>query len=372
MKSNSYLSCILLGIKCIKCSNPISKNEISNQYKISNPYICPICMLSSFDPWTKHISSICKLFPLLHSLNPTKISFNYIQNKEEDFLIIRCLKISSSGYSLDWPKNSQIILNNKTLIENSNNVFKKKSKGIAIFSLKKKIGLKKTNIFDFKQFIEQKNHLTISSRNSDSSIYFISIDTIKSNDSIQDIIKEAKIFNEINAIKGLVGINNEIKIASEKIDLIDVYTGINKVKIPVRGINCIHLSIFDLKTFLLFTKKSKKSVCPICNKLTGEVYIDGIIYEKIKKIPNLVGLISDNEYNFIEEIIGEETNEKSIPYIRPDVETIIINDDENEDNIKEKTSYYENSLSDTEDSKEHSQFLSKKRNREEKEDKIIV
>lgn len=373
--------------KCIKCSSPPLLEELIMKHILPNPYFCAKCILSSYDPWTKHISAIHKPFRLLHPSIPTRIQFDYTYKRNEDFIIIRCLQISSTGYFLKWPMKSVITINNKILLDYSQN--ETKNKGLVIFPIKKKLTSfkKKKNIFEFTEFFKQINQMTFTYSKNDYALYFVSIDSIKTNDSIYEIIRETKTLRDINNIKVLVGINNEVKIEKEKIDLIDVYTKVNSIKIPARGINCVHLNVFDLKIFLLFTKRSRKSSCPICNKLTGEIYIDGIISDKIKKTPNLIGLIADNDYNFIEEIIGEKYLEESKPAQNFIVETIIINDDD-EDDAKTQTdaqTMKENcnnktdeellfNKDDTKDSESEEQLklLSRKRDRDNNESQVEV
>ena len=73
----------------------------------------------------------------------------------------------------------------------------------------------------------------------------------------------------------------------EKINLLDLYTETEKIKLPARGMNCCHLNVFDLTTFLLLNRKTNKYQCPYCKRYANNLYIDGIILDFINDKNNL-------------------------------------------------------------------------------------
>ena len=80
-----------------------------------------------------------------------------------------------------------------------------------------------------------------------------------------------------------------------------IYTETEKIKLPARGINCCHLNVFDLKTFLILNRKTNKYECPYCKRHSNELYIDGIIMDFLnnKKTSNIQDILIDKDYNII-------------------------------------------------------------------------
>jgi hypothetical protein len=77
-------------------------------------------------------------------------------------------------------------------------------------------------------------------------------------------------------------------IPKQKIKLIDPYT-CERIRFPVRGKYCLHLSPVCLMTYLQFQKKSRQWRCPICSKdsnsFMNEPYLDMWMYELLKENP---------------------------------------------------------------------------------------
>jgi hypothetical protein len=41
---------------------------------------------------------------------------------------------------------------------------------------------------------------------------------------------------------------------------------LNRMRVPVKGRKCLHVQCFDLEDFLMYTRRSPKFLCPVCNK----------------------------------------------------------------------------------------------------------
>jgi len=74
-----------------------------------------------------------------------------------------------------------------------------------------------------------------------------------------------------------------------------------RIQLPARGMNCTHLSCFDLENFLIFVKDTNRWVCPICliDLSFATLYID----HHVKKL--FLNLDDDDEKIFLEYVDGE-------------------------------------------------------------------
>ena len=96
----------------------------------------------------------------------------------------------------------------------------------------------------------------------------------------------------------------------EKISLLDLYTESERIKLPARGINCCHLNVFDLQTFLLLNRKTNKYQCPYCKRYANNLYIDGIILDFINNEKNIDvdEILIDKDHNILS-YLHKTTNE---------------------------------------------------------------
>lgn len=319
-------------------------------------YLCPGCQLIKSDFFIKIIKNVlpCSLVkyssktPYHHTYLFTPLFHNYPSKTgtRPNFLIIRCLKLTNEGFCLEWPEHCKIQVNDKTILtlnSTGSRLSKKKLKE-PIFFWFKNVNLdikdfyisaaKKIHIIKdyFMNDIPNRISVTITENQSEST-YAISIDYVEIIYKLEDIINKVPRLSDGNDINLLIfrGDNLPIKM---KMKLIDVYSEINKIIIPARGVNCAHLEVFDLNQFLIFQKKVGKYNCPICNKKTCLVYIDEklmrIIEERYKLGKNYVYLNEKIEQCDDEES-GDQEDTSSPTSVMGNDESDIDNDELMED-----------------------------------------
>ncbi|KAL7717968.1 Sumo ligase [Entamoeba marina] len=90
-----------------------------------------------------------------------------------------------------------------------------------------------------------------------------------------------------------------------------------RMKIPVRGINCDHLSCFDLENYIRNSTIKQSFNCPTCLKPlpTSELVIDSVLFKELKTAPDDVSSIkmtSNGNITEVHEFIedGDNDNEK--------------------------------------------------------------
>ena len=143
--------------------------------------------------------------------------------------------------------------------------------------------------------------------------FAISIDCCEILREPSEIMKKVPTYKEKSKLKELLTKNedeNNVLSTKEKINLLDLYTESERIKLPARGINCCHLNVFDLETFLLLNRKTNKYQCPYCKRYANNLYIDGIILDFIqdKKNYDVDEILIDKEHNILS-YIHKDTNE---------------------------------------------------------------
>ena len=306
-----------LIIQCTSCKSYQHKYCMKSMVKMCG-YQCPYCQLKKGALFFNILYSL--IDPTLIEFNPTNKIFNTWLNFIPDFdiyrtfskkyldspiaIIIRCLRLDNNGFSFHWPKMSKIYINNKLVLDLTKKGSKHRDKMLTLISekdfdneqIRKKYLFYDSNMIKFEDYlIEQKpNRLRISldateEENYEFKNFIISLDLCEILNTTDSLINSVPIIKNKNEIKKII-INNEseknILSLREKISLLDIYTETDKIKIPARGINCCHLNVFDLETFLIMNRKTNKFQCPYCKRSSNDLYIDGIIYDFIKDSNN--------------------------------------------------------------------------------------
>ena len=302
-------------IQCNECKFWQHKDCLKSMLKMRN-YLCPKCQIKKGGLFYNIIYTLLEpsLFIVENNKNNHGI-FNFIpdlkmypkiqkiHNNNPEFIIIRCLKFDKNGFSFHWPKMSKVYINNKLILDFTQKGQKKKDKMIVFVSKKdleknenienysNKNLIYDANIIIIDDFIFDKkpNRLEINvNYNQNECIentnFAISINCYEIFVEPNEIIKNIPIYYDKKLLKELLTKNvdeNNILSTKEKINLLDLYTESEKIKLPARGTNCCHLNVFDLKTFLLLNRKTNKYQCPYCKRYANNLYIDGVILDFI-------------------------------------------------------------------------------------------
>ena len=322
-------------IQCNECKLWQHKECLKSMLKMRN-YLCPKCQIVKGGLFYNIIYTL--LEPSLFIVENNKDNhgiYNFIpdikmypnikkiQKNNPEFIIIRCLKFDKNGFSFHWPKMSKIYINDKLILDFTQKGQKKKDKIIAFVS--KKDLEKNKNIEDFGNknllydaniiiiedflFDKKPNRFEINVNYSQSECientnFAISINCCEILVEPDEIIKKIPIYYDKKMLKELLTKNvdeNNILSTKEKINLLDLYTESEKIKLPARGVNCCHLNVFDLKTFLLLNRKTNKYQCPYCKRYANNLYIDGVILDFINDKNNydVNEILLDIEHNIL-------------------------------------------------------------------------
>ena len=341
-------------IKCNECNLWQHKDCLKSMTKMRN-YLCPKCQFIKGGLFYNIIYTLLEpsLFivdnnknneGIYHFLPDVKMypKIKKIHKESPEFIIIRCLKFDKLGFSFHWPKMSKIYINDKLILDFTQKGQKKKDKIIVLVhkSDYEKDGdiehfgsknlLYDANIVIIEDYIldKKQNRFEINvnytqTESIENTNFAISINCCEILIEPNEIIKKVPIYNDKNTLKELLKKNvddNNVLSIKEKINLLDLYTESEKIKLPARGINCCHLNVFDLKTFLLLNRKTNKYQCPYCKRYANNLYIDGIILDFIndKKNSDVNEILLDIDHNILSylhqdnnKLIDNEINENT-------------------------------------------------------------
>ncbi len=348
-------------ILCSKC-NFYQHVECVYPSNLSIPYICPLCQFSIFDPFinvkyhflipkiinNKNIENLTCLFNLNDDV------FNMNLPDENDVLILRCLKFTTEGFTLEWPDKIIIYINDNVnpvyKVDKDHDSFKRQINEEIPFKLNKNLKCKNPfnekmrYAFDYLKLNEENIiNIKFNSTEKSSDKYIITLDYINMIDDVNEIIKDIKIIKDKNELRSLIKPN---EILLEQILFIDPITKSDIINIPSRGWKCNHLECFDLKVFLEMQKKTRRFCCPICNKKVGLIYIDGLMKEIIEKYnEKYEGIQINGNYEIIKFV--EKSKKKNNKEVKNDNNnydlSININDseehDDEDDDNEEDDSY---------------------------------
>ena len=323
-------------IQCNECKTWQHKDCLKTMIKMRN-YLCPNCQIIKGGLFYNIIYTLLEpsLFIVENNRDNNAIfhffpdinmypKIKKIQNNSPEFIIIRCLKFDKSGFSFHWPKMSKIYLNDKLILDFTKKGQKKKDKMIVLVSKsdfenneeKENFGNRNliydANIVIIDDYIfdKKQNRFEIDvnySQNEciETTNFAISINYCEILVEPNEIIKKVPIYYDKETLRELliknVDENKNILSTKEKIKLLDLYTESEKIKLPARGINCCHLDVFDLKTFLLLNRKTNKYQCPYCKRYANNLYIDGILLNFIndKNNSDVNEILLDIEHNIL-------------------------------------------------------------------------
>ena len=352
-------------VQCTECGIWHHKDCLKNMAKMPN-FLCPKCQIAKGCLFCKILYTL--LEPSLFELEPRKKnhgSYAFIPDLElypkygktnssnPVFILIRCLKFDKKGFSYHWPKLSKVYLNDKIILDFTLRGTKKQDRMICLVSedvlLSYDIGIDNwsrdsgsemnenyenfrsqnliydANIVVIDDYIYDKkpNRLEIVvnyiyEENLESTNFAVSIDCCEIIRDPQEIIQKIPIYREKRRLKELlkknedentVNNNDTLSTLLEKINLMDLYTETERIRLPARGINCWHLNVFDLRTFLLLNRKTNKYQCPYCKRYSINLYIDGIILDFLRNKNNfdVEEILMDKEHNIIS-YIHKKTN----------------------------------------------------------------
>ena len=312
-------------IKCTLCEN-LQHTDCIKPMNQMTKYLCPECQIKTSDIFVIILNQM--LSPsLFRSNNLKKIlqTFSFIPDLEyfnsipkhnsndDSFIIIRSLRFDQEGFSFHWPRNAQVFLNGLPILNLVGAGPKSKLDKPIVFAFSETIDNKKNDIHNFpydlpllniKDYIKdcRNNRLEIlidpGKKEIDKNVYAIAVDYCEVIKDVEDVIKTIEVIEDKNKLKDFLTKNGGY-LSKEIISLIDVFTETEKVHLPSRGFDCCHLGIFDLKTFLIMNRKTKKYECPLCKKIANKLYIDGIIlnYLKAEEYKKKTKLLLDFEYN---------------------------------------------------------------------------
>ena len=351
-------------IQCNECGIWHHKDCLKNMAKMPN-FICPKCQIVKGCLFYNILYTL--LEPALFELEPRKNNhgcyafipdlklypkIGKINRANPVFILIRCLKFDKKGFSYHWPRLSKIYLNEKLIIDFTLKGAKKQDRMICLVSedilrsydsesdniswdsssgindnyqnFRSKNLIYDSNIVVIEDYIYDKrpNRLEINvnyilEENLESTNFAVSIDCCEIIRDPEEIIKKVPIYREKRRLKELLTKNEDentvnngsLSTLLEKINLMDLYTETERIKLPSRGINCCHLNVFDLRTFLLLNRKTNRYQCPYCKRYSINLYIDGIILDFLnnKKNFDVEEILIDKEHNILS-YIHKNTN----------------------------------------------------------------
>lgn len=274
-----------------------------------------------------------------HRMMSTQLSNNPI------FIMIRCLRLDEVGYEHHWPFNGHIIVTGLT----TGKEFKlpkhpprsrPREDHPIVYYFEEDDRIRNVNIFNKESYRKASelnfldlNKLKIVSdywyNDNDIYSYYITVDLVRVK-SIQEIYNLTPKMINIQQLLTLRNLNNNIdksenpsirsnslnnktkknenniinkdldnlKIENEIVALRDVMTS-NLLTHPIRSINCYHLDVFDLESFLILNRANKKFMCPHCKKKAVRFYIDSQIDKICRENRDLEEVCLNLKYEII-------------------------------------------------------------------------
>jgi hypothetical protein len=333
--------------QCWSCNTYQHEQCMKEAAKMTN-YQCPRCQINDMDPYVKTLSNIMPALIVNYQPTDLKMIFQFKilpdvlkiledysrgpARKNPLYIFIRCLRLDEEGYEHHWPLNFFTSINGFCLKNLVLPKFPPRSKSridfpIAIFIRQEDMNptpnfhnLNKEHLFPIGKTICLNSNMEnvlefksdFSKNDNDKFSYVVSVDLVEILKEPEDVIKNIPIISEKQELSRFFNKGGESAdeiLSSEKVNLIDCYTRSQRIKIPARSINCLHLSVFDLKYYLAINRKNKSYNCPLCKKKATRIYIDGFIkniMDENKEIEDL--LISQNYEVDLGKKEGKEEN----------------------------------------------------------------
>ena len=287
-------------IKCSSCNFYQHKKCIKDNILMEN-YECSLCQLRKMDFKIDILQQIISPFLIENNrktYNRTlgfKLNANDLskfQKNHDIYFFIRCMRLDKVGYEFKWPFNCGITINGKTTFTfqfMKNPPRKAREDFPLIFYFKDYCNYFKIEQYKFNDFFTMdQNYINISCffdvNDDDKYHYSFSAEFVRIINNYDDIISNVPLVDDLAQIKKrVIGNNNEsLSIFEEKINLTDIYNRNMLIQLPARSINCNHISVFDVRSYLFMNSISKHWNCPICRKKCVRIYIDNTLLKIIK------------------------------------------------------------------------------------------
>lgn len=227
---------------------------------------------------------------------------------------IRCFRLDRyNNYSITYPDigdlrfNDAKILDFKPLAENSS--LKKRKDEIKV--IEKKLLRNNNSIVVNEAYVHNNDSkgLRIGRYN-----HFIMVCLVKSYTN-RELFQRISTSEAYLSKKGIHNVGLEAEIEMEKVYVeLKCPLSFQKIKVPIKGRECVHDACVDLESMILFNKSSNRLwKCPICRKKIHRIVVNEILYSIIKNNPslNLVGVTFylDGSFDLVEESPSESLSD---------------------------------------------------------------
>lgn len=335
-------------LKCFICRSYQHPKCIPELLRNRTKYICPFCLINKLNPVQKRMEWV---------VNPTFLDrpnkemigrTRHFGEREKSFICIKCLKISKERIEVQFPKVFQICLNGEPIYE-SNIDSSIMNFPVYIFNTEKefkalhpKKGKPFNNVYYLPQLIDDSERKDISfflsyhNFNSDENCYMLYAELLYQAENLMNVRNNILKINDFNSLQKYIKFTNDdedMLCEYETVSFIDVYSTVDRIKTPCRGLLCGHLTVFDLDSYLIATSETGIVNCPICNRIPGLIYVDGLLEEYIKKYKEETQINLDwKNYENVLKKIEPRKEEKQTK----EEEYISISDDEEENKAEEE------------------------------------
>lgn len=213
-----------------------------------------------------------------------------LKNSDPTLLVgILCTKIcgDSPMFFYEWPSENMTLSFNKNILKYQMNCY--------LILSEMSFLLSNTLEIDYKEGLKETSVLAVA--------------LLKKKEDVRIVAKEIAQMNPLTSEEA------KLKFESLKTNDLEVYNQFpikdpitfSLIVVPARGVNCLHLSCFDLISFLTFNVQGSKFrwKCPICKKILpiNEILIDTHLHKIIK---NLSKEYPEEELENLEYICSDE------------------------------------------------------------------
>jgi hypothetical protein len=263
-------------------------------------YECPSCQIKKSDIFIKSLGNLVepflitnerKAFSRKFTFNERMLNLQTSRPENKKFIMIRCLKLDSKGYSLNWPYNASISVDREDIMKlELKGLYSKTRADYPIYYYFEENDLEDNYHYMNKKFarshkeLKETNEICVFNNwvpgMNDNFYYAVSIEIVEIIRNISDVVRFTKVEDDYVKLKNKF-FSAEME-ESVSISLLDCYTE-KPIEMPARGDNCLHLAAFDLETYLIQNRAKKRYTCPICSKKITGVYVDKLVLDYIKK-----------------------------------------------------------------------------------------
>ena len=266
-------------ITCTVCSKKLHTACMGN-LTFQKKFTCITCQFKILNPSDEVLQFLVSPF-IIPENREKSVSFNYsatlaneISNvKTATEVQLRCIKIQSPGFCINWPKNGTLSINKRNIKEFKSD---KNRKEVCLdISILLKVG---TNEIGF-------------SKKQDSEDYCLAVVKVRKNtvDSLfQKFVKNVQPVEKCLRLLNKTYLpEKDLKASHIKIVFKCPYS-LQNIKYPARGKKCSHVSCFDLSNFIEFQKfENYYWKCPICKGPAYDVYVDGYLLSILQQYDQL-------------------------------------------------------------------------------------